>query len=76
MMGKQIIAGQLMNHNGMTMHLVTVHSLWCLIWALRLTYTDRYPTASVTNNPPRDRYPACHPKGIKLRQTSSPYINR
>ena len=26
-LGKQITAGQLMNHNGMTMHLVTVHSL-------------------------------------------------
>ena len=73
MLGKQITAGQLMNHNGITMHLVTVHSLWFLIWALRLTYTDRHPTASVTNNLPRDRYPACHSKCIKLSQTSSPY---
>ena len=72
MLGKQITAGHLMNHNGITMRLVTVHSLWCLIWALRLTYTNRYPTTSVTNNPPRDRYPARHPKGIKFRQTSSP----
>ena len=31
-------------------------------------YIDRYPTASMTNNPPRDRYPACHPEVISCKQ--------
>ena len=31
-------------------------------------YIDRYPTASMTNNPPRNSYPACHPHGLSCRQ--------
>ena len=31
-------------------------------------YIDRYPTASMTNNPPRDRYPACHPEVLSCKQ--------
>ena len=31
-------------------------------------YIDRYSTASITNNPLRDRYPACHPKVLSCKQ--------
>ena len=31
-------------------------------------YIDRYPTASMTNNPSRDRYPACHPEVLSCKQ--------
>ena len=31
-------------------------------------YIDRYPTASMTNNPLRDRYPACRPKVLSCEQ--------
>ena len=31
-------------------------------------YIDRYPTASMTNNPLRDHYLACHPKVLSCKQ--------
>ena len=31
-------------------------------------YIDRYPTTSMTNNPPRDHYPACHPEVLSCKQ--------
>ena len=31
-------------------------------------YIDRHPAAPMTNNPPRDRYPACHPKVLSCKQ--------
>ena len=31
-------------------------------------YIDHYPTASMTNNSPRDRYPACLPEVLSLKQ--------
>ena len=31
-------------------------------------YIDHYPTTSMTNNLPRDRYPACHPKVLSCKQ--------
>ena len=31
-------------------------------------YIDRYRTASMTNNPPRDRYLACHSKVLSCKQ--------
>ena len=31
-------------------------------------YIDRLPTASMTNNPPWDRYPACHPKVLSCKE--------
>ena len=29
---------------------------------------DRHPTASITNNPLWDHYPACHPKVLSCKQ--------
>ena len=31
-------------------------------------YIDRLPTASMTNNPPWDRYPACHTEVLSCKQ--------
>ena len=31
-------------------------------------YIDRHPTASMTNNPLWDRYPACHPRVLSCKQ--------
>ena len=31
-------------------------------------YIDRYPTASMTKNPPQDRYLACHPEVLSCKQ--------
>ena len=31
-------------------------------------YIDRHPTAFMTNNPPWDRYPGCHPEVLSCKQ--------
>ena len=31
-------------------------------------YINHYPTVSMTKNPPRGRYPACHPSVLSCKQ--------
>ena len=38
------------------------------MWASGQTYIDCNPTASMTKNLPRDRYPACHPSVLSCKQ--------
>ena len=67
MLGKQIIASQLTNM-GATQYYHDIKFTVSFNMGITSKYIDRYPTASMTKNPPRDRYPACHPKVLSCKQ--------
>ena len=66
-LGEQIKARQLTNM-GTTQYYHD--NMFTVLFNMGITskYIDRYPTASMTNNPPRDRYPACHPEVLSCKQ--------
>ena len=66
MIGKQITAWQLTElwaHNNAIIKQIKFTASSNM--GITSKYIDRYPTASMTNNPPRDRYPACHPEVLR-----------
>ena len=67
MLGKLIIARQMTNM-GATQYYHD--NMFSVLFNMGITskYIDRYPTASMTNNTPRDRYAACHPKVLSCKQ--------
>ena len=66
-LGKQITAGQLTNM-GATQYYHD--NMFTIIFNMGITskYIDRHSTASMTKNPPRDRYPASLPKVLSCKQ--------
>ena len=67
MLGKQITASQLTN-TGATQYYHDTKFTISFNMGITTKYIDRYPIASMTNNPPRDRYPAFHSKVLSWKQ--------
>ena len=66
-LGEQITAGQLTNM-GATQYYHDTKFTVSFNMGITSKYIDRYPTASMTNNPPRDRYPASLLKVLSCKQ--------
>ena len=67
MLGKQITASQLTNM-GATQYYHDTKFTVSFNMGITTKYINRYPTTSLTNNPPRDRYPVCHPEVLSCKQ--------
>ena len=66
-LGKQITAEQLTNM-GATQYYHDTKFTVSFNMGITSKYIDRYPTASMANNPPRDRYPASLPKVLSCKK--------
>ena len=70
MLGEQITAGQLTKYWAHDNAYIWHDDYYDIHVGITTKYIDRYPTASMTNNPP----PGCHtefPVGIKLQATDN-----